>query len=257
MRAGFTRLCHSGLANIVLARLFGVLNFFAIRNSGPVQPMKIKVNDLSQQHSVFNQYMAEIRDRTVQTDSMRFRRNLERVGEIMAYEISKTLAYERRQVSTPLGTSECSVLAAQPVLATILRAGLPLHQGFLNYFDKAENTFVSAYRIHHGDDDAFDVEVEYLASPVLEGKTVILCDPMLATGTSMLLAYKALLERGTPAHVHVATVIASVQGIRFVQDNMPATTTLWTGAVDSELTPRAYIVPGLGDAGDLAFGNKH
>ncbi|MGB5291033.1 MAG: uracil phosphoribosyltransferase [Lysobacterales bacterium] len=205
---------------------------------------------------MFNQYMAEIRDVKVQADSMRFRRNLERVGEIMALEISKTLAFESRLITTPLGVSECSVLVSQPVLATILRAGLPMHQGFLNYFDKAENTFVSAYRIHHNDDDDFDVEVEYLASPALEGKTVILCDPMLATGTSMVLAYKALLERGTPGHIHVATVIASEQGIDFVQRNMPANTTIWTGAVDKELTPRSYIVPGLGDAGDLAYGSK-
>ena len=219
--------------------------------------MKIKVNNLSQQNSLFNQFMAEIRDVEVQTDSMRFRRNLERVGEIMAYEISKTMDYARQNVTTPLGVSECSTLVSQPVLATILRAGLPLHQGFLNYFDRAENTFVSAYRIHHDDDDAFDVEVEYLASPMLTGKTVILCDPMLATGTSMLLAYKALLERGVPAHVHVATVIASQQGVDFIQKNMPASTTIWTGAVDTELTPRAYIVPGLGDAGDLAYGDKH
>jgi len=218
--------------------------------------MTIKVNNLSQQQSVFNQYMAEIRDVTVHTDSLRFRRNLERLGEIMAYEISKTLVYETRTVSTPLGTSECSVLDSQPVLATILRAGLPLHRGFLNYFDRAENTFVSAYRLHHNDDDEFDVEVEYLASPDLEGKTVILCDPMLATGSSMLLAYKALLERGTPAHTHVATIIASRQGVRFVQENMPAETTIWTGAVDKELTSRSYIVPGLGDAGDLAYGSK-
>jgi len=171
--------------------------------------MTIKVNNLSEQNSLFNQFMAEIRDREVQTDSMRFRRNLERVGEIMAYEISKTMDYKRRTVTTPLGDSECSTLVSHPVLATILRAGLPLHQGFLNYFDRAENTFVSAYRIHHDDDDAFDVEVEYLASPDLTGKTVILCDPMLATGTSMLLAYKALLERGVPARLHIATVIAS------------------------------------------------
>lgn len=219
--------------------------------------MVIKVNNLSQQTSVFNQYMAEIRDVKVQTDSMRFRRNLERVGELMAYEISKTLIYESRVIKTPLGESECSVLVSQPVLATILRAGLPMHQGFLNYFDRAENTFVSAYRIHHNDDDAFDVEVEYLASPALEGKTVILCDPMLATGSSMVLAYKALLERGTPAHIHVATVIASEQGIDFIRQNMPPETTIWTGAVDKDLTPRSYIVPGLGDAGDLAYGSKH
>jgi uracil phosphoribosyltransferase len=218
--------------------------------------MKIKVNNLGRSDSLFNQYMAEIRDLAVQKDSMRFRRNLERVGEIMAYEISKTLDYEMCPVTTPLGVSDCRVLVSQPVLATILRAGLPLHQGFLNYFDRAENTFVSAYRIHHNGDDAFDVEVEYLASPDLEGKIVILCDPMLATGTSMLLAYKALLERGTPRHVHMATVIASEQGIRFVQQNMPAATTIWTGAVDRELTSRSYIVPGLGDAGDLAYGSK-
>lgn len=236
----------------------GVLKFLIISGISPFgfQAMKIKVNDLGQQHSVFNQYMAEIRDVTVQTDSMRFRRNLERVGEIIAYEISKTLEYETRAINTPLGVSRCSVLVSQPVLATILRAGLPLHQGLLNYFDRAENTFVSAYRIHHDDDDAFDVEVEYLASPDLEGKTVILCDPMLATGSSMVLAYKALLERGTPRHIHVVTVIASEQGIRFVQQNMPAETVIWTGAVDKELTPRSYIVPGLGDAGDLAYGSK-
>lgn len=219
--------------------------------------MQIKVNNLSQQNSLFSQFMAEIRDMEVQSDSMRFRRNLERVGEIMAYEISKTMDYAQGTVTTPLGVAASNTLVSQPVLATILRAGLPLHQGFLNYFDKAENTFVSAYRIHHDDDDAFDVEVEYLASPDLSGKTVILCDPMLATGTSMLLAYKALLERGVPARVHVATVIASQQGVDFIQRHMPATTTLWTGAVDRELTSRAYIVPGLGDAGDLAYGDKH
>jgi len=218
--------------------------------------MKIKVNNLSLKPSVFSQFMAEIRDEAVQTDSMRFRRNLERVGEIMAYEISKTLDFEAQTVTTPLGNAECNVFVSQPVLATILRAGLPLHQGFLNYFDRAENTFVSAYRIHHNDEDAFDVEVEYLASPDLGDKTVILCDPMLATGSSMLLAYKALLERGRPRHVHVATVIASEQGIRFLQQNMPIETTIWTGAVDRELTSRAYIVPGLGDAGDLAYGSK-
>jgi uracil phosphoribosyltransferase len=216
----------------------------------------MKINNLSQQHTVFNQFMAEIRDINIQKDSMRFRRNLERVGEIIAYEISKTLTYESRPVTTQLGVSNCEVLVHQPVLATILRAGLPLHQGLLNYFDKAENTFISAYRIHHENDDAFDVEVEYLASPDLQGKTVILCDPMLATGSSMVLAYKALLERGTPGHIHVATVIASQQGIQFVEKHLPADTTVWTGDVDYELTPRSYIVPGLGDAGDLAYGSK-
>jgi len=231
------------------------LNVIAAAKPG-LSVMYKRVNDLSLKHSVFNQFMSEIRDIDVQTDSMRFRRNLERVGEILAYEISKTMKYETQTVTTPLGTSDCSVLVEQPVLATILRAGLPLHQGLLNYFDHAENTFISAYRIHHDDDDAFDVEVEYLASPGLEGKTVILCDPMLATGSSMVLAYKALLERGTPRHIHVATVIASEQGIRFVQEHMPKETTIWTGAIDAELTPRSYIVPGLGDAGDLAYGSK-
>jgi uracil phosphoribosyltransferase len=218
--------------------------------------MKLLINNLGQQHSVFNQFMAEIRDVRVQTDSMRFRRNLERVGELLAYEISKVLSYRELAVTTPLGVSKCSILKEQPVLATILRAGLPLHRGLLNYFDQAENTFISAYRIHHDNDDDFDVEVEYLASPDLEGKTVILCDPILATGSSMVLAYKALLERGKPKHIHVATIIASEQGISYLQEHMPAETTIWTGAVDSELTPRSYIVPGLGDAGDLAYGSK-
>jgi len=218
--------------------------------------MKMNVNNLGQQYSVFSQFMAEIRDVDIQKDSMRFRRNLERVGEVMAYEISKTLVYRHQSVTTPMGVSECSVLQQQPVIATILRAGLPLHQGLLNYFDQAENTFISAYRIHHDDDDDFDVEVEYLASPDLQDKTVILCDPMLATGSSMVLAYKALLERGRPAHIHVAAVIASEQGIGMVQDNLPANTTIWVGAIDKELTSRAYIVPGLGDAGDLAYGSK-
>jgi len=218
--------------------------------------MKIRINNLGQQHSIFNQFMAEVRNVDVQTDSMRFRRNLERVGELMAYEISKVLEYRQQVVTTPLGVSECSVLAEQPVLATILRAGLPLHQGLLNYFDQAENTFISAYRLHHEEDDEFDVEVEYLASPDLDGKTVILCDPILATGSSMVLAYKALLERGMPRHIHIATVIASEHGVRFVEEHMPAEMTLWVGAVDKELTPRSYIVPGLGDAGDLAYGRK-
>jgi len=218
--------------------------------------MKLLVHNLSQQHSVFNQFLAEIRDVKVQTDSMRFRRNLERVGELLAYEISKVLSYRESLVTTPLGVSSCNMLAEQPVLATILRAGLPLHQGLLNYFDQAENTFISAYRIHHDNDDDFDVEVEYLASPDLEGKTVILCDPILATGSSMVLAYRALLERGEPKHIHVATIIASEQGISYLQQHMPAETTIWTGAVDSKLTPRSYIVPGLGDAGDLAYGSK-
>ena len=218
--------------------------------------MNENVHDLSLQKTVLNQFMAEIRDADIQTDRLRFRRNLERVGEVLAFEISKTLEYSNRTVTTPLAAANCQVLAEQPVLATILRAGLPLHQGFLNVFDHAENSFVSAYRIHHDNDDAFDVDIGYLASPDLEGKTVILSDPMLATGSSMVLAYKALLERGTPRRTHVATVIASWQGVRFVQEHLPEDTMIWAGAIDNELTARAYIVPGLGDAGDLAFGGK-
>ncbi len=218
--------------------------------------MSVDIHELGKSHSLFAQYLAEIRDSDIQRDSMRFRRNLERFGEIFAYEISKVLRYETREVKTPLGLSECHLLAEQPVLATILRAGLPLHQGLLNYFDGAENTFISAYRKHHGDEDRFEVEIEYLSSPSLDDKTIILCDPMLATGSSMVLAYQALLARGQPAHVHVVTVIATEQGVAFTLDQLPQNITLWAGAIDPELTPRSYIVPGLGDAGDLAYGVK-
>lgn len=218
--------------------------------------MSTNVTNLSLQNSVLSQFMAEIRGIETQSDRLRFRRNLERVGEILAYEISKTLPFQSQAITTPLADADCHVLREQPILATILRAGLPLHQGMLNYFDHAENAFISAFRIHHQDDDDFEVEVEYLASPDLEGKTVILCDPMLATGTSMVLAYQALLKRGTPAQVHVATVIASEQGVRFVQENLPAETHIWCAAIDKRLTSRSYILPGFGDAGDLAYGQK-
>ena len=214
------------------------------------------INDLSQQHSLLNHLIAEIRDVEIQKDSLRFRRNIERIGEIFAYEISKTLEYQPRDVKPPLATASCPVLADQPVLATILRAGLPLHQGMLNYFDGAENTFISAYRKHHGDDDSFEVEIEYLSSPSIQDKTVILCDPMLATGSSMVLAFKAMLDRGIPRHTHVVAVIASDEGLAFTKANLPENVTFWVAAVDSELTTRKYIVPGLGDAGDLAFGEK-
>ena len=216
----------------------------------------MKVINLSEQQSLVTQLIAEIRDVDVQKDSMRFRRNLERIGEIFAYEISKKLSYENRRVTTSLGTAICPVLSEQPVLATILRAGLPLHQGLLNYFDQAENTFISAYRKHHGDDDSFNVEIEYLSSPSIEGKTVILCDPMLATGSSMVLAYKAMLDRGTPLHTHVVAVIASDEGLEFTRARLPESVTYWVAAIDTELTARKYIVPGLGDAGDLAYGEK-
>jgi uracil phosphoribosyltransferase len=218
--------------------------------------MSQEIHNLNARQSLFSQLLAEIRDVEIQKDSMRFRRNLERAGEIIAYEISKVLEYESRAVTTPLGVSDCRVLKEQPVLANILRAGLPLHQGLLNYFDRAENTFISAYRRHEDGEDSFEVEIEYLSSPSVNGKTVILCDPMLATGSSMVLAYKALLKRGVPRRIHVVVVIASTEGLEFAQRNMPADTTFWVGAVDEELTPRKYIVPGLGDAGDLAYGAK-
>ncbi len=213
------------------------------------------VHILGANNSIFNQFISEIRDVNVQNDSMRFRRNMERMGEIMAYEISKTLNYESKEFTTPLGIANVSVPKEQPVIATILRAGLPLHIGILNYFDKAENGFISAYRRHHKD-GSFDIQVEYLSAPDLNAKTLILCDPMLATGSSMVLAYKALLKRGIPFHTHIVSVISSIEGIEYVKKQLPANVTLWVGAIDEELTAQSYIVPGLGDAGDLAYGVK-
>ena len=213
------------------------------------------VHILGATNSIFNQFIAEIRDQDVQKDSMRFRRNMERVGEIMAYEISKTMNFGNQEVITPLGIASIPVLKEQPVIATILRAGLPVHQGILNYFDKAENTFVSAYRKHHKD-GSFDIQLEYLSSPDLNDKIVIICDPMLATGASMVLTYQALMKRGKPRHTHIVSIIASMEGINYVKKHLPENVTIWCGAIDEELTVQAFIVPGLGDAGDLAYGNK-
>lgn len=215
------------------------------------------IHILSKGNSIFNKFIAQIRDREVQRDSMRFRRNLERIGEVMSYEISRSLNYQTRIVETPLGEASIEMISDKIVLATILRAGLPLHQGFLNYFDDAESAFVSAYR-KSSKDGSFKVKVEYISSCELEGKTLILVDPMLATGTSLVLAYEALIAKGgEPLHTHVAAVIASEQGVDYVTRHLPSrTTTLWLGAVDAELTSRSYIVPGIGDAGDLAFGEK-
>ena len=212
---------------------------------------------LNSQNTVLNKFVAEIRDKSIQKDSMRFRRNLERIGEVMAYEISKTFEYAVKVVETPLGEASVAMISDQVVIATILRAGLPFHQGFLNYFDDAQNAFVSAYR-KSTKDGKFTVKVEYISCGELEGKTLLLVDPMLATGSSLVLAYNALCERGgQPAHTHVAAVIASEQGVEYVEKNMPKrTTTIWCAAVDEELTSRAYIVPGIGDAGDLAYGEK-
>jgi uracil phosphoribosyltransferase len=213
------------------------------------------VHILGATNSVFNHFIAEIRDENIQKDSMRFRRNLERMGEVMAYEISKTLSYESKEVTTPLGIANVSQLKEQPVIATILRAGLPLHHGLLNYFDKAENGFISAYRKHHKD-GSFDVQVEYLACPDINNKVLILCDPMLASGMSMVLTYKALMNRGKPLHTHIVSIIASVEGVEYAKKHLPENVTLWCGAVDDELTAQSYIVPGLGDAGDLSYGTK-
>ncbi len=213
------------------------------------------VHVLGASNSIFNQFIAEIRDENIQKDSMRFRKNIERMGEIFAYEISKKMNYELREVTTPLGISNVSVPSEQPVVATILRAGLPLHQGVLNYFDKAQNAFISAYRKHHKD-GSFDIQVEYLASPDLNKKVLVLCDPMLASGSSMVLTYQALLRRGVPAHTHIVSVIASSEGLEYVKKHLPENVTIWIGAIDEELTAQSYIVPGLGDAGDLAFGEK-
>lgn len=211
---------------------------------------------LGEINSLFNQFILEIRDQKIQLDSLRFRRNLERIGEIFAYEISKNLEYQPISITTPLGVAKMSILKQQPVIASILRAGLPVHQGFLNAFDKAENAFISAYR-KYKKDGTFDIHFDHISGPNLNDKVVILVDPMLATGASMILAYKALLQKGTPKHTHIVSIIASKEGIEHLQKHLdPKQVTLWTGAVDDELTVKAYIVPGLGDAGDLAYGLK-
>jgi uracil phosphoribosyltransferase len=214
------------------------------------------VTQLSEENSVANHFLAELRDVQVQKDPMRFRRNLERMGEVMAYEISKTLDYAEREVRSPLGVANMSLPAEQPVLATILRAGLPLHQGLLNYFDRADNAFVSAYRKHRKGEDGFDVEVEYLSSPSIDDRNLVISDPMLASGRSMVLVHKALMRMGRPKAVHIVAVIASTEGVEYVQKHLPANIHYWIGAIDEEMTAEAYIVPGLGDAGDLAYGNK-
>lgn len=218
--------------------------------------MFMKIINFNQSNSLFNQFLSEIRNVHVQGDRIRFRRNIERVGEIMAYEISQTLPYHPVSVQTPLATAVENIPSEQPVVATILRAGLPLHQGFINYFDHAENAFVSAYRKYINEDN-FDIHIEYIASPRLDGKILILTDPMLATGSSMELAYEALLTKGEPAHIHIASVIASRQAIEHIKKVFPAEkTTVWCGAIDPELNAHSYIVPGLGDAGDLCYGEK-
>jgi uracil phosphoribosyltransferase len=212
------------------------------------------VINISQNHSLVNNWINELRDVNVQQDRLRFRRNIERIGEVIAYEISKKLPWDETEITTPLGISKSTTLASQPVLATILRAGLPLHQGMLNYFDKADNAFIAAYRKHH-QDGSFEISLEYLSSPSLDDRVVILCDPMLATGASLVKTIEFLKREGTVKEIHVVSVIASTEGIEYLRRNEPQVH-IWCGAIDKELTAKGYIVPGLGDAGDLAFGEK-
>lgn len=215
----------------------------------------MKIINLSERPSVLNQFLKELRSTAIQHDSMRFRRNLERIGELTAYEMSKQLTYTTEDIQTPLAATSVQTIAEPLVISTILRAGLPFHQGFLNYFDHAENAFVSAYR-QYTSETAFDIHTEYIASPDLTGKILLICDPMLATGSSMETAYKALLAKGAPQKIHLASVIATEKAIAYLESVMPKDAILWTAAIDPILNEHAYIVPGLGDAGDLAFGEK-
>lgn len=210
--------------------------------------------NLSQQHSLVSNWIGELRDEDIQTDRMRFRRNLERIGEVAAYEISKVLAFTEKEIQTPLGIATCKVLKEQPVLATILRAGLPLHQGLLNYFDKADNAFISAYR-KHNKDGSFEISLDYVSCPELEDRVVIISDPMLATGSSLVKTIHFLKGEGHPRELHIVAAIACTVGIEYVKREEPSVT-IWCGDIDDELTAKGFIVPGLGDAGDLAFGNK-
>lgn len=212
---------------------------------------------LGNSDSLFNQFVAEIRDQDVQKDSMRFRRNLERCGEIFAYEISKVLTYSKQRINTPLGEAEVNLPTVKPLLATILRAGLPMHQGLMNFFDTSDSAFISAYRKHDKNEDSFTIKMDYLSTPEVEGKTIILSDPMLATASSMITAIQAINEVGKAHHIHIVSLIASKEGLAYLKKNTNSdNVTIWIGFVDDELTATSYIVPGLGDAGDLAFGKK-
>lgn len=218
----------------------------------------MKIINFSERNSLLNSFVREIRDIHIQNDRLRFRRNIERIGEIMAYEISKEMVFRDIEVTTPLDVCDAHELDEEVVIATILRAGLPFHHGMLNYFDGAENAFVSAYRKYkETGHQSFDIHIEYIASPSIDGKTLVLTDPMLATGSSMDLTYRALLTKGTPAKIHVATIIASQQAIDYCKANFPEDrTTIWAAAIDPHLNDSSYIVPGIGDVGDLAYGQK-
>lgn len=216
----------------------------------------MKIHQIEKQDSILNKFISEIRDVKVQKDSLRFRRNIERIGEILSYELSKSLAYKNTTIQTPLGEKEIQLSNNKIVLCSILRAGLPLHQGLLNYFDDAENAFISAYRHHPKNDTDFEIVVEYFAAPEIENKTLILADPMLATGQSLVAVYEAIKKHGTPKEIHIVAVIGATEGVDFIQKNFPENTHLWIAAIDDKLNNKGYIVPGLGDAGDLAFGEK-
>ncbi len=213
------------------------------------------IHDFSKDNSIFQTFIAELRDTSIQKDAMRFRRNLERISEILGYELSKELEYEDIDVNTPLGIANTPLLKEQPVLATILRAGLGMHIGLLNYFDKAESAFVSAYRKHTTEED-FEIYVEYMAAPRIDNKTLIISDPMLATGSSMAMVYEALLRQGKPSRLIIVSAIATPESLEFLKQKLPQDTVYYIGAIDDELTAQSYIVPGLGDAGDLAYGVK-
>lgn len=214
------------------------------------------IHHLLSENSVANTFISELRNVEVQKDQMRFRRNIERVGEILSYELSKKLSYQPQTITTPLGESTLQTIKNELVICSILRAGLPLHQGLLNYFDKAENSFISAYRHHPNNDDEFEIKVEYLASPSLEDKTLILADPMLATGRSFVNVFKALKDVGQPKEIHLVAVIGAEEGIELLEEEFPEHTHLWIATIDPHLNDKGYIVPGLGDAGDLCYGSK-
>ena len=214
------------------------------------------VHNLSAENSILHKFISEIRDVKIQTDKLRFRRNIERIGEVLGYELSKYLNYKDKEITTPLGTKIIPQLDKNIVLCSILRAGLPRHQGLLNYFDDAENAFISAYRHHPDNSDDFEIVVEYLASPSLENKTLLLADPMLATGQSMINVYEALKKTGTPKQIHIISVIGASEGIDLIKNKFPKDTHLWIATVDETLNDKGYIIPGLGDAGDLTYGIK-
>ena len=216
----------------------------------------MQIHYLSEKNSVLNHFLGQIRNVSVQNDSMRFRRNIERIGEIMAYEMSKNLNYRDVKITTPLGVKKTTEINDELVLCSILRAGLSLHLGFLNYFDNVENGFVSAYRHHYNNDDAFDIKVEYQAVPKIDKKNLILIDPMLATGQSMVAVFNKLIEKEQPKEIHIAVIIAVPEGIEYLKKHLPDYCHLWVATLDEKLNDKNYIVPGLGDAGDLAYGRK-